>query len=123
MPPQKRRKKFRLSRFWAALRLPFVEVGGEWKRKTPVRRRAPSRKQLEARIRAEIDAEQRASETPMDQMLREIEEASAKKFRGALRRDEPVEIGTYGLIRWVAGNERRLRRGQPPSPPTEPRYW
>lgn len=115
MPARTRRKKFRLSRFWAALRLPFVEVGGEWKQKPPVRRRAPSRKQLEARVRSEIEVEQRASETPMDQMLREVEEASAKKFRGALKRGEPGEIGTYGLIRWVAGNERRRRGGQSPT--------
>lgn len=57
----------------------------------------------------------------MEQMLREIEEASARKFRGALRRGEPAEIGTYGLIRWVAGSERRKRKGQAYS--NEQQYW
>jgi hypothetical protein len=118
---RKRRRKFTLRRFWARLRLPFVEVGAEWKRKPSVRRRAPSRKQIEARVRAELVSEQKASETPMDQMLQEIEDASARKFRGALRRGEPGEIGTYGVIRLIAGNERRRRRGQPPS--NEQQYW
>lgn len=121
MVVRRRKRKFTLRRFWAALKLPFVEVGGEWARKPPRRRRAPSRKVLEARIRAEIEAEQRASETPMDQMLREVEEDSGEKFRDALRRGEPGEIGTYGVIRWIVGNERRRRKGQPP--PAEGRYW
>jgi hypothetical protein len=107
------RRRFTLHRFWAALRLPFVEVGGEWKRKSVPARRAPSRKTLEARIRAEIQAEERAAETPVQQMLREVEEDSARKFRRALKRSEPVEIGVYGLVRAIAGNERK-RRGKPP---------
>lgn len=115
MVRRRRRDKFTLRHFWASLKLPFFEVGGEWKRKPATHRRVPSRKELEARVRAEIEAEQRASETPIDQMLREVEEASARRFRGALRRGEPAEIGAYGLIRWMTGNERRRRRGQPPS--------
>jgi hypothetical protein len=67
---------------------------------------------LEARIRAELEAEHRETETPMDQMLREVEEAAGRRFRGSLRREDPVEIGTYGLVRWIAGNERRRRKGK-----------
>lgn len=121
MPTRRHRRTFTLRRFWAALKLPFVEVGAEWGRKAPVRRRVPSRKVLEARVRAQILAEQRASETPMDQMLREIEEVAGRKFRGALRREEPVEIGTYGLIRWIAGNELKRSKGQPT--PEQQWYW
>ena len=122
MPPRRRTKrKFTLRRFWASLRLPFFEVGGEWERKPTNRRRAPSRKVVEARIKAEIEVEQRATDTPTEQMLREIEEASAKKFRRALKDGELAEIGAYGVVRKVAGDELRRRKGLLPS--EEQRYW
>ena len=76
---------------------------------------------IEARVRAEIEAEQRATETPAEQMLREIEEDSARKFRRALKDGELAEIGVFGAVRLLAGNERRKQSGQPPSEP--PRYW
>jgi hypothetical protein len=74
-----------------------------------------------SRAKAELKAEERASETPVEQMLREIGEASGRKFRGALRREDPVEIGTYGLIRWWAGDELRRRKQRPPTEPQN--YW
>jgi len=122
VPPRRRTKrKFTLRRFWASLRLPFFEVGGEWERKPTNRRRDPSRKVVEARIKAEIEVEQRATDTPTEQMLREIEEASAKKFRRALKDGELAEIGAHGVVRKVSGDELRRRKGLLPS--EEQRYW
>jgi len=115
MAVRKRKRKFTLRRFWAALKLPFLEVGGEWKPNTAPRRRVPSRKAMEARIRRELEAEVRETETPMQQMLREIEDDSTRKFRRALREGELGDIGAYGLVRVIAGNERRRKR-EPPRP-------
>ena len=118
---RRRKRRFSLHRFWASLRLPFFEAGAEWKRKAPARRRSPSRKEVVLRAKAELKAEEKSTETPAEEMLREIGDAAGRKFRGALRREDPVEIGTYGLIRWWAGNELRRRKQRPPTDPQN--YW
>jgi len=112
-----RKRRLTLRKFWASLKLPFFEIGGEWKRKPSPKRKRPSRKVIERKIRAQIQAEQRATETPMEQMLREIEEESAKRFRKALRGGDLEEIGAYALVRRIAGDELRRRKGQRPKTP------
>jgi hypothetical protein len=123
---RRRRKKLSLKRFWAAIKLPFVSVGAEWarepKRKT---RRKPRSKAAavavvppqftEEQIREMILAEQRAAETPLQQMLREVEEEAGNRFRKALKRGNVEEIGFYGAVRAVANDMRK------PKPP--PSYW
>jgi hypothetical protein len=127
--PKKQRRKFSLKRFWAGLRLFPVEVGAEWERKPTARpKRKPRPKALalltppppqltEALIREQILAEQMAAETPLQQMLREVEEESAQRFRKALKRRnlDLVEIGLYGAVRATANNMRK------PKPPQS--YW
>lgn len=61
-------------------------------------------------MRREIEAAERASETPVEQMLREVEDDSARKFRRAVRESEPIEAAVFGIIRAYAGNERRKRK-------------
>lgn len=34
------------------------------------------------------------------------------EIRRALRREELTEVGVYGRIQWVAGNERRQKSGR-----------
>jgi hypothetical protein len=114
VPSRRSKKRLTLRRFWASLKLPFFEIGGEWKRKPVKKRRGPSRKAIEAKIRSQIRLEQEASETPVEQMLREIEQESARRFQRALRQGEPAEIGAYGVIRKVAGDELRRRKQNPP---------
>jgi hypothetical protein len=124
---KRRRRKLSLKRFWAAIKLPFVSVGAEWavepkakhKRKPRVKTLVPA-KQLppqftEEQIREMILAEQRAAETPLQQMLREIEEEAGQRFRKALKRGNIEEMGFYGAVRTVANGMRK------PKPP--PSYW
>jgi hypothetical protein len=124
---KRRRKKLSLKRFWAAIKLPFVSVGAEWasepkaqrKRKPRAKAVAPA-SQLppqfaEEQIREMILAEQRAAETPLQQMLREVEEEAGQRFRKALKRGNIEEIGFYGAVRAVANDMRK------PKPP--PSYW
>lgn len=124
---RRRRKKFSLKRFWAAIKLPFVSVGAEWAREPKAKRRRKPRtkaaapvqpvpcKITEEQIRELILAEQRAAETPLQQMLREIEEEAGQRFRKALKRGDVEEIGLYGAVRAVANNMRK------PKPPHS--YW
>jgi hypothetical protein len=97
-------------RFWATLKLPFFEIGGEWKGKTTPSRPVPNRKSLETQIRKKITAEQKMSSTPYEEMLKEIEQEAARRFKGALRNGEVTEIGIYGLIRAIVGNEIQQRK-------------
>lgn len=106
----KLRKKFSLNSFWASLRLPFLEVGGEWKRKPVPNHNPPNRKAIEARIRKELKAEQDVSSTPLEEMLREINHEATRRFQKALKSGEPVEIGVYGLIQTITANEIQRKR-------------
>lgn len=109
--PARKRRRFTLQRFWAAVHPPFFSVGAEWGREAGRPGRRPSsRRAVEARVRREIEAEQRASETPIDQMLREVEEDAARRFRRALKESEPIDAAVYGVVRAVAGDERRKRK-------------
>jgi hypothetical protein len=121
MARRRRKRRFSLHRFWTSVRLPFIEAGAEWKRNAPARRRSPSRKEVVRRAKAKLKAEEKSTATPTEEMLREIEDAAGRKFRGALRREDPVEIGTYGLIRWWAENVQRRRKQRPPTEPQS--YW
>jgi len=123
---RRRRKKLSLRRFWAAIKLPFVSVGAEWARepKRMARRKRRSKTAAvavmppqftEEQIREMILAEQRAAETPLQQMLREVEEEAGNRFRKALKRGNVEEIGFYGAVRAVANDMRK------PKPP--PSYW
>lgn len=121
---RRRRKKLSLKRFWAAIKLPFVSVGAEWAREPTVKRRRrvktvavpSSPPQFTAeQIREIILAEQRAVETPLQQMLREVEEEAGQRFRTALKRGNIEEMGFYGAVRTVANDMRK------PKPP--PSYW
>src|SRR5208283_1958129 len=120
---KRRRKKLSLKRFWAAIKLPFVSVGAEWAREPKAKpKRKPRAKGLaaaaqlppqftEAQIRQMIIAEQQAAETPLQQMLREIEEEAGQRFRKALKRGDIEEIGFYGGVRAVAND---MRKPKPP---------
>ena len=119
---RRRRKKFSLRRFWAAIKLPFVSVGAEWAREPKRKpRRKPRSKTAavtvvppqftEEQIREMILAEQRAAETPLQQMLREVEEEAGNRFRKALKRGNVEEIGFYGAVRAVAND---MRKPKPP---------
>jgi hypothetical protein len=121
---RRRRKKLSLRRFWAAIKLPFVSVGAEWasepkakrKRRPRAKTNAPAPPQFtEEQIREMILAEQRAAETPLQQMLREVEEEAGQRFRKALKHGDIEEIGFYGAVRAVANDMRK------PKPP--PSYW
>jgi len=119
---RRRRKKLSLKRFWAAIKLPFVSVGAEWASEPkPKARRKPRSKAAatavmppqftEEQIREMILAEQRAAETPLQQMLREVEEEAGNRFRKALKRGNVEEIGFYGAVRAVAND---MRKPKPP---------
>ena len=121
---KRRRKKLSLKRFWAAIKLPFVSGGAEWASEPKAKhKRRPRAKTItsappqftEEQIREMILAEQRAAETPLQQMLREVEEEAGQRFRKALKRGDVEEIGFYGAVRAVANNMRK------PKPP--PSYW
>jgi hypothetical protein len=120
---KRRRKKLSLKRFWAAIKLPFVEVGAEWAGKPKAKPKRKSRSKTralaarlppqfsEAQIREMILAEQRAAETPLQQMLREVEEEAGQRFRKALKRGDIEEMGFYGAVRAVSND---MRKPKPP---------
>jgi hypothetical protein len=114
--PKKRRKGFSLTRFWVAIKAPFITAGGEWSRKPSAKRKRSRKRELstrraiETQVRQELAIVAEKAETPADRILGQIEDEAERRFRKALRGDDLGEMGFYAAVQYAAGNMRKGKR-------------